>query len=68
MIVFVLIALAVCVAFCPAAVFGTRRQRKPPEIRGDWWTKFEADFRAYAASVAAAERSERRRGARRPPT
>jgi hypothetical protein len=37
------------------------RSRRPPELRGDWWSRFEREFRAYAE---AAERSARRQ--RRP--
>jgi hypothetical protein len=25
------------------------RQRFPPELRGDWWARFEREFGAYAA-------------------
>ena len=25
-----------------------RRMRTPPDLRGDWWTRFEREFRAYA--------------------
>jgi hypothetical protein len=24
-----------------------QRRRTPEELRGDWWTRFEHDFRAY---------------------
>jgi hypothetical protein len=42
-----------------------RSGRVPAELRGDWWSRFERDFRAYAAWAA----EQRRRGAkdRRPP-
>lgn len=26
-----------------------RRMQQPPELRGDWWSEFEHQFRAYAA-------------------
>ncbi len=26
---------------------------RPPELRGDWWKRFERDFRAYAQRRAA---------------
>jgi hypothetical protein len=27
---------------------GWRRHRTPPDLRGDWWSRFESEFRAYA--------------------
>jgi hypothetical protein len=36
------------------------RRRTPPELRGDWWSGFEREFRAYASQAAAAERRRRR--------
>jgi hypothetical protein len=38
-----------------------RRRRTPLELRGDWWERFERDFRAYAARKAAPPRPDRRR-------
>jgi hypothetical protein len=66
MIVFILLAAALCLAFVPATLFGVRR-RKSVELRRDWWPQFEAEFRAYAARVAAAAEGADRRDARRPP-
>jgi hypothetical protein len=36
--------------------------RTPPELRGDWWGRFETEFRAYAREAAPrrSPRSERR--------
>ncbi len=34
--------------------------RKPPELRGDWWAKFERDFRAYARQAANSGKSPSR--------
>ncbi|MGH2874439.1 MAG: hypothetical protein ACRDL5_18520 [Solirubrobacteraceae bacterium] len=42
------------------AAAGMRRRRTPAELRGEWWERFEGEFRAYAA------RSARRREARGP--
>ncbi len=39
-------AVAVVVALLVVAV---RRHRTPAELRGDWWSQFERDFRSYAA-------------------
>ncbi len=45
-----------------------RRRRTPHELRGDWWTPFEREFRAYAAAVSgAAEGHGRRRPGAGPP-
>lgn len=30
------------------ALGAVRKRRKPRELRGDWWTPFEREFRAYA--------------------
>jgi hypothetical protein len=49
MIVAVLIGLALVFIFVPCAVLGVRRNRTPRELRGDWWSKFEREFRAYAS-------------------
>ncbi|MFL5865385.1 MAG: hypothetical protein ACJ780_32230 [Solirubrobacteraceae bacterium] len=38
-------------------------RRTPPELRGDWWTAFERDFRAYARR---ATRAPDHRGEHRP--
>ena len=34
--------------------------RTPPELRGDWWRRFERDFRAYASRTAPSLRDRRR--------
>ena len=28
------------------------RRRRPPELKGDWWPRFEDEFRAYAGRVS----------------
>ena len=43
-----------------AILAAVRRRRTPPELRGDWWTPFEHEFRAYARQVASRERERRR--------
>ncbi len=40
-----------------------RRRRAPRELRGDWWTQFEAEFRDYCRRQS----GERRDAHRRPP-
>jgi uncharacterized lipoprotein YddW (UPF0748 family) len=38
------------------------RQRHPRELRGDWWERFEAEFRAYAQSAEHRKRNRRQPG------
>jgi hypothetical protein len=39
---------------------GLRRRRMASELRGDWWPRFEGEFRAYAnRSWQAAREGER---------
>lgn len=44
------IALAV-MAGVTLLITRARAQRRPAELRGDWWSAFERDFRAYAATA-----------------
>lgn len=66
-----MILLAVLVvaaaAIVTAMVVSTWRSRRTPaELRGDWWPRFEAEFRAYAEWFARrAENSMRAQDARR---
>lgn len=61
MILLVVIAvLAVAVAMRVSLV-ALRRHRMAAELRGDWWPRFEREFRAYAnRGWQAARDSERR--------
>ena len=54
--------LVVFAVSCGAgAIFAAVRRRRPPqELRGDWWTPFEQEFRAYARQVAGREHPHRR--------
>jgi uncharacterized lipoprotein YddW (UPF0748 family) len=56
----VLVVLAVASGAC-AILIAVRRRRTPPELRGDWWTPFEREFRAFASQQAARRERERRR-------
>ncbi len=68
MIVLGLIALALLVLLTVVAVRWVRRRARPPELRGDWWTSFEREFRAYAAvHTPPRRRSSPRRIKPRPP-
>jgi hypothetical protein len=59
-----LLALALVAALAIYfAVGAVRRRRTPSELRGDWWTAFEREFRSYAKRAAGSPRQgERRRG------
>ena len=51
--VLAVIGVALTVACGTVAILAAlRRLRTPPELRGDWWTEFERDFRAYASRAA----------------
>lgn len=54
----VIVALALAGGTC-AIVLTVRRRRTPRELRGDWWTAFEHEFRAYAKQAAGGERRHR---------
>jgi hypothetical protein len=46
----VLVWLAVAAASIGVVVYAIRVKRRhdtPEELRGDWWPRFEAEFRAY---------------------
>ena len=51
-VVVLLLVLAVvpATAFCLSAV--SLELRTPPDLRGNWWTAFERDFRAYERAAA----------------
>jgi hypothetical protein len=56
-----LVIVAICLAGGACAIFAAvRRYRTPSELRGDWWTPFEREFRAYAQQVASRDRQRRR--------
>jgi hypothetical protein len=57
----VLIAALVAVVGIGLLVQDVRARRTPPELRGDWWTSFERDFRAYAREAAQSQRTRSRR-------
>lgn len=42
-----------------AILFALHRRRTPRELRGDWWTPFEREFRAYASQAARQRRRHR---------
>ena len=61
---FIALTVVVLAAACGTYLISlaVRRIRTPRDLRGDWWSKFEHDFRSYAIrSAAARRRGERRR-------
>jgi hypothetical protein len=44
-----------------------RRSHRPAELRGDWWSAFERDFRVYARRSASKTRARRTSDPRFPP-
>ncbi|HET6866687.1 MAG TPA: hypothetical protein VFH80_12290 [Solirubrobacteraceae bacterium] len=58
-LVLVVLALA---SGAGAILVALHRRRTPRELRGDWWTPFEREFRDYARP--AAPRRRRHRGGR----
>lgn len=52
-VIVILIALAVAVYFGHRI---ERRRRTPSELRGDWWARFEEEFRVYARRLESPRR------------
>jgi hypothetical protein len=56
--------LVVIVAVAPALICGmvlaskALCARRPRELRGDWWSEFERDFRAYARGTQSRHRPQ----------
>jgi len=44
--------VAAAVIVMPLALSTWRRRRTPAELRGDWWPRFDSEFREYADRVA----------------
>jgi len=55
-LVLVILALA---SGAGAILFALHRRRTPRELRGDWWTPFEREFRAYASQAPRQRRRHR---------
>lgn len=58
----VLALIILIVAGAPVGIYLARvlrRHRTPSELRGDWWTSFEREFRAYAQHTTQAPRHRR---------
>lgn len=62
MIVLVWVALAAAlIGFAAYAWRLKRRRDTPEELRGEWWPRFEAEFREYARRCDIARRGIRER-------
>ena len=59
-----MLVVAIVIAVLIATYCGWRIEhwrRTPAELRGDWWTEFESEFRAYASRPDASPRPRQRR-------
>jgi hypothetical protein len=66
-IVFVVSLIAAAVIMIPLVLSAWRQHRTPAELRGEWWSRFESEFRAYADQAARrAANAKRAADARRP--
>ncbi len=59
-LVILTLALVAVVGLC-LLVQEMPRRRTPAELRGDWWTSFEREFRAYAREATRSQPTERPR-------
>ena len=65
MLVVLLTIATLVVAFGAYRAAGAiRAHRRPTELRGNWWTSFEREFRAYAEHDARSRRRDTRRRGR----
>jgi hypothetical protein len=58
----VLLAIVGCIVMAGAtraAMSSWQRRRMAAELRGDWWTRFERELRAYERSWRPATRERR---------
>lgn len=58
--VMLVLALTAVVVLCLVLQEMSHR-RKPAELRGDWWTSFEREFRDYARHVTSSQPTRSRR-------
>jgi hypothetical protein len=49
MAILILVAAVVVALLVRLSLRGLRRRRMVSELRGDWWPRFEREFRAYAS-------------------
>ena len=65
-VLFCLAAGAVLVGIAANTIRAKRHRQGLAELRGDWWPRFEADFREYATRWDASRGMRRRTVRRRP--
>ena len=58
-VVVLVLALTAVVGLC-LLVQEMSGRRTPADLRGDWWTSFEREFRAYAREMTSPQRTEGR--------
>jgi hypothetical protein len=52
MLYLTVILIGIAVLATPLVIAAWREHRTPPELRDDWWPRFESQFRAYAERTA----------------
>ena len=62
MILLVVMAAIVIALVVRLSLLALRRRRMAAELRGDWWPRFEQDFRRYASVSWRAARDAERGG------
>jgi hypothetical protein len=51
MILLAVFLIVIALAALPFGLSAWRRHRTPPELKDDWWPRFESEFRAYAEKL-----------------
>lgn len=69
MVLLIVLGVAIVALSAHILLSIARRRRTPPELQGDWWPRFESEFRAYAelASKTSGDAKRRARDKRSPP-
>ena len=59
--ILILVFVIASIAIGATCITRTLRARiTPPELRGDWWSRFESEFRDYVGRSAGARPRQRR--------
>ncbi len=64
MVAISVVVLAACIYF---AIVRLRHQRRPSDLRGNWWADFERQFRDYDAARRQRRAERNDNSAKRPP-
>ena len=65
MLIGIIVIVLAVTAGITLVIIRAHAQRRPAELRGDWWSAFERDFRAYAAAARRSESPRRQLDPRR---